>query len=303
MLIDGERLKHLLRKAEKRIILCAPFIKLAVIKILLKNIHDHVHVKIVTRWNPSEIAAGVSDLDVYEFSKKRPNTELLLLDELHAKLYVADDECLLGSANLTATALGWAQRNNVELLVGFPVEHEQIMHLLRRIDGARLATYAEKTEMEEKAASLPSQQLEEGQSVLREEDPTLAGVWFPRCAAPEKLFDIYSNHETNSVVSGTREDALHDLLDLAVPNGLNRQEFCKEVSQKLEGFPSFALLLEQIPMKLTDKTATDIVSSLRPELNSGDAFRQWKIIRDWINEFFNDKFEIAAESYVVRIKS
>ena len=40
----------------------------------------------------------------------------------------------------------------------------------------------------------------------------------------------------------------------------------------------------------------------RPELESQDAERQWRIVRDWITVFFADKFEVAPESFITRLK-
>lgn len=95
MISDGERLKSLLEHAEERVLLCAPFIKAKVLQAILSVVSASVPVRIVTRWRASEIAAGVSDLEVFEVSNMRPNTELALLDDVHAKLYLADDKCLV----------------------------------------------------------------------------------------------------------------------------------------------------------------------------------------------------------------
>ena len=117
MISDGERLKVLLARANRQVLLCSPFIKAKVLDAVLSVVADAVPVRIVTRWRTSEIALGVSDLEVFEIANSRTNTELSLLNDLHAKIYVADDDCLVGSANLTASALGWSDPSNVELLV------------------------------------------------------------------------------------------------------------------------------------------------------------------------------------------
>jgi len=50
---------------------------------------------------PEEIAAGVSDLDVWRVVCKRPHARLLLCPAIHAKYYRIDGLALVGSANLT----------------------------------------------------------------------------------------------------------------------------------------------------------------------------------------------------------
>ena len=109
MISDGERLKSFLGKAKIRVMLCAPFIKEKVLQTILEVVPEPVPVQIVTRWRAKEVAAGISDLEVFHIAKERSNTTLALLDDLHAKLYLADEQCLVGSANLTGRGLGWAK--------------------------------------------------------------------------------------------------------------------------------------------------------------------------------------------------
>ena len=92
-----------------------------------------VFVRIVTRWRAREVAAGVSDLAVFEITNDRRNTALDLLDDLHAKLYLADNKGLIGSANLTAPALGWATRNNVEILMAVRRGDPDVERLLKTL--------------------------------------------------------------------------------------------------------------------------------------------------------------------------
>ena len=55
----------------------------------------------MTRWLPREIAAGVSDPEILDVLEERGNFTLTLVDNLHAKIYVADENCLVGSSNVT----------------------------------------------------------------------------------------------------------------------------------------------------------------------------------------------------------
>ena len=97
-MVEGERLKALLAPAQRRVVLCAPFMQARVVETLLSVVADDVMVRIVTRWRAVEVATGVSDLGVFEVANRRPRTELLLLNDLHAKLFVADERCLVGSS-------------------------------------------------------------------------------------------------------------------------------------------------------------------------------------------------------------
>ena len=70
----------------------------------------------MTRWRLADLLAGVADLGVYDAAVAK-GAHLYLRYDLHAKLFVADDRCLVGSANVTDTALGWRSPENLELLV------------------------------------------------------------------------------------------------------------------------------------------------------------------------------------------
>lgn len=303
MIVDGERLKELGNGARHRVLLCAPFIKVRVLRTILSGIKDDVSVQIVTRWRASEVASGVSDLEVFELANERANTKLALLDDLHAKLYLADDKGLAGSANLTATALGWADRRNVELLLPVSRSDEDVARLLLRLESAEPATYTVRSEIEAQAAELNVGRLDEGQDVSDDMDAAREQAWLPSCAAPWKLWAIYEDVETTAVVGGTKEDGLADLRDLHIPSGLSSSEFKETVRDTLLLMPGVRRIIDHISQGLKDSAAIAIVTEVRPDLSQNSAALQWRIVRDWIAEFFGDEFEVAPESFVTRLRS
>ena len=58
----------------------------------------------------------------------------------------------------------------------------------------------------------------------------------------------------------------------------------------------------RIPQGLTDSGGIALVGELRPDLPKADAAVQWRIVRDWIAEFFEDQFEVAPESFITRLR-
>ena len=302
MIVDGERLKFLVNGARGHVLLCAPFIKVGVLRTVFSVIDKAVAVRIITRWRAAEVASGISDLEVFELTNERPNTELALLDDLHAKLYLADDEGLAGSANLTATALGWAEQTNVELLLPVKPSDPEVACLLRRLERAEPATYAIRSAIQAEAARLSAARLNEGQDVSNDMETAPNCAWLPSCAAPERLRAIYDDAQTTEVVQGTREDGLADLRDLYIPGSLSSSEFKAAVRDTLLLMPAFRRIIDRIPQGLTDTGGTTLISEVRPDLKQPDAVLQWRIVRDWISEFFGDEFEVAPESFVTRLK-
>lgn len=302
MISDGERLKVLLARANRQVLLCSPFIKAKVLDAVLSVVADAVPVRIVTRWRTSEIALGVSDLEVFEIANSRTNTELSLLNDLHAKIYVADDDCLVGSANLTASALGWSDPSNVELLVPARISDPDVRLLLQRLDMADAATFAHRSEMEAAAAAFDVKAFEEGNDIAAWcTAPSLS--WLPRCAAPDRLYDIYLNPETDVVAKGTQEDGAADLRDMKIHGGLPFDSFSRAVRDTLRAMPGVERILEEIPSGVTDARGVELVDAIRPDLVGSDAREQWRIVRDWIGVFFGEEFEVAPESFVTRLKT
>ena len=307
MITDGERLKTLLVGSKRRVLLCAPFMKARVLETVLSVISDAIPVRIVTRWRAKEVAAGVSDLEVFEVANGRPNTELALLDDLHAKIYVADDDCLVGSANLTASALGWSERSNVELLVPACVRDEDVALLLRRLELAEAASFTRRSEVEMEAAAVVAAvggvtTLDEGAGIAEWCSGRMV-AWLPRCAAPNRLYEVYQNADTTVVAEGTKEDAVADLRDLNVQSRLARATFFEVVRNTLQVMPALRRILNEVPGGVTDARGIALVKGARPELAGADASEQWRIVRDWIRVFFEDEFEVAPESFVTRLRT
>ena len=301
MVSDGERIKNLVQGASHSVVLCAPFIKSKVLSTVLGVIPPNVHVQIVTRWSPIEIATGVSDLEVYDLANDRQNTELRLLEELHAKIYIADDQCLVGSANLTAKALGWAEVHNIELMIQSDTSNPSVVFLLRHIKSAELVTLATKNEMEDAVNKIDSFELPKVDEMTDDED-SRRKEWLPRCAAPEKLYEIYNDPATKIVAEGTKKDGSSDLKDLCVGKGLSSGDFSVTIQDSLLIMPAFARIVEKVPQGITDESGIDLIAKEIPELDEIDVPNQWRIVRDWIRVFFGDRFEVAPESYVIRLK-
>ena len=99
----GEVLETICRMGSREAVLVAPFIKRGALGRLLAKLPDGVRLLCVTRWRPEEIAAGVSDPDIWLDLQQRAGATLRLCPSLHAKYYRVDEACLLGSANLTDT--------------------------------------------------------------------------------------------------------------------------------------------------------------------------------------------------------
>lgn len=292
---DGDLLLTHVGKARTRVLLCAPFVKAGVLKALLNAVRDGVEVRVVTRWHAEEVAAGVSDLEVFDLLQGCPGASLGLLDNLHAKLYLADHRCLAGSANLTATALGWCDRPNVEVLTEVPLSDTSVSKCLQQLGFAREATEQERDKIAAAAASLSREPLPIGAPNNERE----TGPWAPRLAAPERLYVAYTRSARDRLTASTLESADQDLRALDIPPGLDESGFKAAVATAFSAMPAMGAILQAAENDLTDEEAIRILEA--QGLQSDMSFDvQWRTTRDWMTYFLAADFEIAPQTFVTR---
>ena len=179
----------LFRQASRATII-APFIKTDALRSLLDVIPSSASIRCVTRWLPAEVAAGVSDLEVLDVLEVRGAHELLLVDRLHAKLYIADSHCLAGSANVTRSGLGETDdAGNIEILVDTELGDPSVVALLRSIESHAIpATRAMADAVRRLAEVLP-------------EAPSLGvnTAWHPVSRHPEQAYRAYRDPRRDSL--------------------------------------------------------------------------------------------------------
>jgi hypothetical protein len=293
---DGDRLIAHVAAAKETVLLCAPFVKVRVLKNLLRHIGENVSVKIVTRWLPSEVALGVSDLEVLDVVHERPKTSLWLLDRLHAKIYSADGRVSGGSANLTATAMGWSDSPNLELLMDLDANDESVRLVMDQLSEARPATVAEREKIAELAKRVEKPTLDTSRDMDVNETPT---IWLPQLPAPNRLYQAYVERLRERVPSDTLEAADKDLKALGVPPSLNEKDFNDFVANALPKMPAITKILLAAADDLTDEAGVAVIRDLGvhpvlpPELS-------WHIVREWLTHFLRDKYEIAPQAFVLR---
>src|SRR4051794_20215704 len=90
-----------------------PFARLAEASISKSNF-------LVSRWQFCDLVSGVSDLEVYEIAKGH-GWKFYFHQDLHAKVYLFDEEFFAGSANLTNRGLaGGPPGGNIEFSIKSP---------------------------------------------------------------------------------------------------------------------------------------------------------------------------------------
>jgi len=280
----GVSVERLCRSARAELVLCAPFAKLGVVTRLLATVHDpSVRPLLITRWRPEEVAAGVSDTAVLP-AVEAAGGRVVLHDRLHAKYYRSEFEALLGSANLTATALGWSWPSNLELLQ--PVLPAAVLALERRlVDEGAVAT-AELAAAVELQAALLDVPRAPPEVLVEPQDPS---SWVPTLRYPQDLFLAYTGKEAELSSASVRA-ANRDLLALDLPLGLAEAAFLIEVDARLW---QTDLVQHLVPLLRTPHRFGAVSHEIASELGlrRDDADAVWQSLMRWLLTFSPHRVE------------
>ncbi|MCS6836610.1 MAG: phospholipase D family protein [Anaerolineae bacterium] len=292
----GDKLLRLCRMARDDVFVVAPFVKANSLERLLAVLSAEVSLTLVTRWRPEEIVVGVSDLAVWTLLRQRPRSRLVLRDDLHAKYYRADDRCLVGSANLTAAALGWAARPNLELLVETPIDHTDVASFEARllsdvvvVDEALAQHMAEL--VAQLAPLLPPMLTAEVSDVAPEVDLTR---WVPSLRSPENLYTAYCGR-AEDLPTTIREAALYDLHAFRLPAGLTRPAFEQYVNYQLGFMPIIRRVDDFVANPQRFGAVRDLLKTLPcAEQEDFHADYVWQTMMRWLLYFNPQRYALAV---------
>ena len=277
---QGARIRTLFEHADGAVAVIAPFIKVDALRSLLGVIPEALHLRCVSRWLPKEIAAGVSDPEILDLLEVRGNFSLSLVDRLHAKLYIAGDRCLVGSANVTLAGLGeGGESSNIELLVESTINKPEIAATLNAIAQAeRVAT---------RSMAQMARHLADSLANSTTSDAALDVPWFPRSRRPAQAYKIYAQ-PPNGFVGAAERILLADLAASNISPGLDEYDFNDAIRSLLATMPPAETILEASE----DTTLTRADASFWLERIAGDHFSTndlWIAFVDWMVFFFSDQ--------------
>lgn len=119
-----EELKKELKKTSRRVDIITAFCKIDSLKYLDEYIPKDVIKRLLIRFRLSDLLMGVTDIELFEYCKNN-NWELYIDTNLHAKIYLVDNTCYIGSANLTNGGLGITKIGNIEVSYKFELNKEE----------------------------------------------------------------------------------------------------------------------------------------------------------------------------------
>lgn len=299
MTVQGHRVRDLLGTAEREVLVVAPFIRSAALERLLDAAPAGVNTTIVTRWRPLDVLAGASDLGVFDIAEARA-IRLLLRHDLHAKLFVADDRCLVGSANVTAAALGWREPTNLELLAKVSRRTAEIREFeTTLLQTSTPATAVERDLVLELVERLRAR-LGSESSILAatEEVPSLVPeTWVPRVGNPEDLYAVYCG-DLDAVSRVARPTMAEELVQLGLAPGMSEDEFRRRVALAMADTPVVRKVLSLIDETgdVTESEFKELLDQVRADQPSASVADSLVVLQRWLSHFMPDNYETTQET-------
>ncbi|MBD2069789.1 hypothetical protein H6F93_20115 [Leptolyngbya sp. FACHB-671] len=238
--------------------------------------------------------------------KERPDASLWLRPDLHAKYYRADQKCLVGSANLTSTALGWVRQINLELLVPLPTNNAQLLEFEKelfagsiQVDQAIFAQMQLAVQLlgEQYPKILPLEASPQLESEEESQEAIATDAWLPTLRNPEDLYLAYSGR-SEELSTASREAALLDLGAFPMPPDLPKAAFQVYVGSLLLQKP----IVRQVDLLLSTPqrfgAVTDLLFSLACSQSPNfDADRAWQTLMRWLRYFLPNRYTLSVPNH------
>jgi hypothetical protein len=280
----GSGLLDLAAASRREFVMCAPFAKLRVVTEIVSEVPDGVELVLYTRWRPDEVAAGVSDTQVLSVVESRGGV-VRLHDRLHAKFYRNESSALIGSANLTATALGWVPNPNLEILV--KSGDDAISRMESRLASESvLATAGIAQEVEEIAKLLPMRTDLDDRTSSQE----AVQVWVPSLRMPSDLYHAYSQG-VSSLTARSAGAAAVDLAWLDIPAGLDIAQFEALVGHRLRNQGLLVTLDNFLDQPRRFGEVRQLIGQIA-NLDRAEAEETWQTTMRWMLEFLPRRYSL-----------
>lgn len=305
----GENLCKLFSQAKEEIVIVAPFIKRKAIEKLIENVPSIIPIYCVTRWRPDEIALGVSDLDIWPLLQQRGNAKLKIYYNLHAKYYRADQKCIVGSANVTAAALGFSTRPNLELVVEVPSQHPVLQVFENQLSELAVDVndqiyYDISIIVEQfKKQLLPKQMLQTMDHSSTETNDLVTNaqtlIWWPKMRHPSDLYNVYIN-KVEELLDDSVKAGRDDLTALGIPINLTESMFHGYVASLLLQQPLVKYINKYLDKPQRFGSMTEYLRNffIDLELESiPNTTVLWQTLMRWLTFFLPQRYEITVPNH------
>lgn len=255
--------------------LAAPYIKADALTRLLDVTQSDASIHCITRWNPQDLISGASDIESRTLVLQSGG-QFLLHPSLHAKYYRIDHTVLLGSANLTLSALGWRPQPNLEILCGAGADfnadefENELLSDSREISDKEFSCWKAVVE-----TNHPSH--DDSNLYPRLDD------WRPKTRDPRHVFMSYQGRN-NQIASFDEQEAVRvDLRALLIPPSFTDEEIHAWMSTCLLAAPFTNSVIKFLDN--ADLTASYQSLASKYGLGLTEARRDMETVQNWLAYF------------------
>ena len=268
----GNALSNLCSGA-RHLVIAAPYIKADALATVLADVSPEASLFCITRWNPQDIAVGASDTECRTIVTERGGS-FRLHPSLHAKFYQIDDAVLIGSANLTSSAMGWSPRSSLEILCrpgddfdALAFQQELLGHA-REISDKEFAHWEAITQINAQS-----------HLTINLDGQPLFDAWRPATRDPRHLELAYRGREGEIASFDERRAARRDIEALLIPPGLTDKQVRSWASACLLAAP-----FTNTVIRLQNMEAPHVSRSLADtyDLSVTEARRDMETVRSWL---------------------
>lgn len=289
----GALVLDLAAAARGQLLVIAPFVKVGALDRILATVSPGVEVTVVCRWHLMEVHAGVCDLEVWPLLRDS-GAKLSLLPSLHAKVFASERSVLVGSANVTAAALGWSASPNFEALVRPCPEDEAATRLYASelVDRSSPVDDRVHAHFVELVGSLPPLQLmPEFEPAATEAAVVVERHWLPRSRDPEDVLRFYQA-DLRTLTDSAQHSAFADLQALQPPSGLDERQLRAHINAQLVLHP---LVAELRNFLVTSRRFGEVAQFVGRWAGLGreDAAALWQTMIRWLVYFQPGEWELG----------
>ena len=266
----GDLLRSLCSDAQ-HLIIAAPYIKADALTKILVDISPTTSLLCITRWNPHDLALGVSDTECRTIVIERGGS-FRVHPSLHAKYYRIDDVVLIGSANLTASALGWSLQSNLEILCRPGDDFNVATFQQCLLEGAREISDDEFVRWE------AITQISDQSSTITGGQPRF-DTWRPATRDFRNLELSYRDREDEIASFDEQRAARRDIQALLIPPGLTDEQIRMWASTCLLAAPftNTVIQLHNMEVLIASRSLAETY-----KLSATEARRDMETVQNWL---------------------
>lgn len=272
--LPGDELIGLCAEA-KHLVIATPYIKADALAKVLADVSPDASVICITRWNLQDLVLGASDIECRTIVSGFGGS-FRLHPSLHAKYYRIDDVVLIGSANLTSSAMGWSRQPNLEILCCAGDDFDADTFQQELLKNAREVSDPEFLRWEI-AANANAQ----SDSQVTDRQPLLDS-WRPATREPQHLELAYRGRKEDIASPDEQRAAKQDIQTLLIPLGLADEQVRAWVSVHLleAPFTNSVIQLQDMESLEVSRILADTYN-----LSMADARRDMETVHNWLAFF------------------